>query len=352
MTRPPQRLPIIIPLLGGLALFIVYTVVSQIERPPVGTNQRGFRGTGGVDVYNLRTMAKLKDANIVPVSVPYAGGVGPKAGTFYKNVQVLGDVDTGEFTRLMVNMTTWVSAEQGCAGCHNVADFADDSLYTKVAARRMLQMTRYINANWTAHVAQTGVTCYTCHRGQLVPPNVWFSNPGAKQAGGLAQKPAGQNHPSAIIGGTSLPFDPFTPFLEQADDLRVQATTALRTTVPHESIKQAEWTYALMVNMSEALGVNCNFCHMTRSFSRWSQNPPQRVTAWHGIRMVRELNNSHLNPLKSILPPRRLGVLGDAPKVNCATCHNGVHKPLFGVSMAKDFPELKGVAAAQLSPAR
>ena len=35
-----------------------------------------------------------------------------------------------------------------------------------------------------------------------------------------------------------------------------------------------------------------------------------------------------------------LGTNGDSPKVNCTTCHNGVYKPLFGVSMAKDFPEL------------
>lgn len=351
MSRPPLRLSLFFPLLGGLAFFILYTVLTQIERPPVETSQRGYRGTGGVDVYNPRTLADLREANKIPVSVPYAGGVGPKAGTFYKNVQVLGDVDTGEFTRLMVNMTTWVSAEQGCAGCHNVADFADDSVYTKVAARRMLLMTRHINTDWTKHVAQTGVTCYTCHRGQLVPPNVWFNNPGPGQAGGFAQNPAGQNHPSEVVAGASLPFDPFTPFLEKADDLRIQGTTALPT-VNRDSIKQAEWTYALMMSMSDGLGVNCNFCHNTRAFANWSASPPQRVTAWHGIQMVRELNKNHLNPLKSVLPPRRLGAaLADAPKVNCATCHNGVHKPLFGVSMAKDFPELKGVAA-QLSPAR
>jgi photosynthetic reaction center cytochrome c subunit len=42
-----------------------------------------------------------------------------------------------------------------------------------------------------------------------------------------------------------------------------------------------------------------------------------------------------------ILPASRLGpAMGDAPKANCATCHNGVYKPLFGVSMAQGFPEL------------
>ena len=29
-------------------------------------------------------------------------------------------------------------------------------------------------------------------------------------------------------------------------------------------------------------------------------------------------------------------------KVNCATCHQGVYKPLYGAAMAKDYPELQG----------
>jgi photosynthetic reaction center cytochrome c subunit len=56
--------------------------------------------------------------------------------------------------------------------------------------------------------------------------------------------------------------------------------------------------------------------------------------------MVRDLNNEYLNPLQAAFPPARLGPDGDSPNVNCATCHNGVYKPLFGAAMAKDFPEL------------
>lgn len=348
--RPPLRIPVILPVLGAIALFVAVNVVSRIERPPVGVEQRGYRGTGGADIFNPRVRAQLVDANQVPASLPFAGGVGPKAGEFYKNVKVLRDVEAGEFTRLMVNMTAWVSPDKGCAGCHDIADFADDALYTKVVSRRMLEMVRHINANWTAHVAKTGVTCYTCHRGKLVPPNVWFNNPGAPQAGGFAQVPAGQNHPSAVVAGSSLPFDPFTAFLEHAEDVRVQGRTPLAT-AHVGGIKRTERTYALMMNMSEALGVNCNFCHVTRTFASWEASTPQRVVAWHGIRMVRDLNGAYLNPLKTTLPAHRLGqALGDAPKVNCATCHNGVHKPLFGAPMARDFPELTGLAAP-VSPA-
>ncbi len=350
--RRAFRFPVL-GLAAGIAVLAVATVVlSRTERPPQGAIQHGYRGTGMNYIYNPRVMARLVEANAIPPALPYAGGEGPKAGSYYKNVRVLGDVSTGEFTRLMVNMTAWVAPTQGCAGCHNVANFAEDSLYTKVVARRMLQMVRHVNADWTAHVGQTGVTCYTCHRGQLVPPNVWFNNPGPEQAGGFAQTAIGKNHPSKLAGGSALPLDPFTPFLEKAENIRVQSVTALPTDSRH-SIKQAEWTYALMISMSEALGVNCDYCHNTRSFVDWTTSPPQRVTAWYGIRMVRDLNNTYLNPLRDTFPPERLGARGDAPKVMCATCHNGVYKPLFGVGMAQAFPELKGtpVAATQAAAA-
>jgi photosynthetic reaction center cytochrome c subunit len=249
---------------GAVALVVVAqifafatNVLVRSEHPPVGTVQRGYRGTGMVYLYNPRTMEGLSEANQVPGSVPYASEEGEKAGTYYKNLKVLGDVSVGEFTRLMVNMTTWVAPEQGCAACHNVADFAEDSLYTKVVARRMLEMTRHINADWTPHVARTGVTCYTCHRGRLVPPNVWFGNPGPKQSDVFAQGPVGQNHPTpALVGGrSSLPLDPFTPFLAGDTEIRVQSKTALRAD-NRNSIKQTEWTYALMMHFSQALGVN------------------------------------------------------------------------------------------------
>ena len=102
-----------------------------------------------------------------------------------------------------------------------------------------------------------------------------------------------------------------------------------------------------MVYMSESLGVNCTFCHNSRAFSNWAQSTPQRVTAWHGIQMARDLNASYLDPLSSVFPAYRLGPNHDSAKVGCATCHQGVNKPLYGVSMAKDYPELGGVAAAK-----
>jgi photosynthetic reaction center cytochrome c subunit len=324
---------------GVIGVAAAAVILTQAERPPMDSIQRGYRGTAMDQIYNPRIVADELAANKIPASLPPLGNGGPKAGTIYKNVKVLNDVGVGEFTRLMASITTWVAPTQGCAYCHDVKDMASDSLYTKVVARRMIQMVQHVNADWKQHVADTGVTCFTCHRGQPVPANVWFDNPGPVQAGGFAQMPAGKNHPTAVAGGSSLPFDPFTPFLEHDEDIRVVSQTALPTT-DHQSIKQTEWTYALMMNFSQSLGVNCTYCHNSRSFTDWDQSTPQRATAWYGIRMVRDLNTTYLDPLHGTFPTARLGVEGDSPKVNCATCHNGIYKPLFGVGMAKGFPEL------------
>ncbi len=45
-------------------------------------------------------------------------------------------------------------------------------------------------------------------------------------------------------------------------------------------------------------------------------------------------------PLTPNFPANRLGPGGDVAKVNCATCHQGAHKPLYGAQMAQHYPEL------------
>ena len=52
-----------------------------------------------------------------------------------------------------------------------------------------------------------------------------------------------------------------------------------------------------MMHISTALGVNCTYCHNTRAFYSWEESTPQRVTAWYGIRMVRDINNNYIGPL-------------------------------------------------------
>jgi photosynthetic reaction center cytochrome c subunit len=334
-------------ILGTIALFIA---VGSFQHPPVDTVQRGYRGTGMVELFNPAHVAALQTVNEVPQFTARPEASGQTAGQSFENVQVLKDVDSTEFIRLMTDITAWVAPTQGCSYCHAEGEpLSSDKLYTKVVARRMLQMTTHINTDWHSHVADTGVTCFTCHRGQPVPAQIWFRNPGPPTAAGSGGDRTDQNWPIAVVGRTSLPFDPFTPFLEQSNDVRVESTTALPDG-DRSSIKQTEWTYALMMNISQSLGVNCTFCHETRSFRDWDQSTPAREVAWHGIRMVRDLNQAYLDGLASAFPHDRLGPLGDGPKVNCATCHQGAYKPLLGANLVRDYPELIGVKGSQPAP--
>jgi photosynthetic reaction center cytochrome c subunit len=335
MTRRIVTLLIGAPLAAAL--------LAGCEPPPVDSVQHGYRGTGMDQVYHPATIAADAALNAPPAMAPPASADGPKASTIYKNVKVLGDLSAGQFAGLMVDITNWVAPTQGCTYCHKATDFADDSLYTKTVARRMLQMTQHINADWKTHVAATGVTCYTCHRGNNVPSNVWYEAPDT--ADGFLGNKAGQNAPAPSVGLASLPNDPFTPFVKDAGEIRVVGATALPEG-NRSSIKQTEWTYGLMMHMSKSLGVNCTYCHNTRSFSSWDTSTPQRATAWYGIRMARDLNTNYLGPLAGVFPAERLGPTGDVPKLNCATCHQGAYKPLYGADILKNHPGLVGGAVS------
>ena len=334
--------------LSGLRLLSAGLAVIALagcgERPPIATKQLGYRGTGMEQNVNPRLEAVKLAANQAPASADAASPDGPKAGQVYQNVKVLGHLSVAEFSRHMAAITQWVAPAEGCTYCHVGNNFADDGKYTKIVARRMIQMTQRVNQDWQKHVGGTGVTCYTCHRGNPVPSNVWYQPADRKYTeNSLMGDLAGQNRPSKSVGLTSLPFDPFTPYLLQDKPIRVNGNEALKFTgaaANNKSTKQAEHTYALMVHMSEGLGVNCTACHNTRNWQEWTNAPPQRVTAWYGIRMARDLNNDYMVPLTDTFPANRKGVHGDVAKVNCATCHQGVQKPLYGAAMAKNHPEL------------
>jgi len=345
MSRASNRLPALGPkIVRGVLAALAAALLVGCERPPVTTVQNGYRGTGMEQVNNPRIDAVTVAMNQAPASSEKASADGPKAGQIYQNVKVLGDLSVAEFTRHMVSITQWVSPKEGCNYCHNPANLADDSKYTKVVARRMIQMTQHINQDWKKHVGATGVTCYSCHRGQPVPSQVWYAPMDRKYAANSTMGDlAGQNQASTSVGLTSLPFDPFTPYLKEDKPIRVEGDHALKmtgTATNLKTTKQAEHTFALMVHMSNSLGVNCTFCHNTRNFASWAEAPPQRVTAYHGIRMARDVNLEYLEPLTGQFPANRLGPKGDVAKVNCATCHQGVNKPLLGAQMAKDHPEL------------
>lgn len=337
--------PIILFLVGFSAWIAAIALIVWYNWAQPESLQTGPRGAG-MSVPNLAGLdAPDKSIEAYYTEEAYTPEAGEDlAKDVYENVQVLGDLTDANFTRLMLAMTEWVSPEQGCAYCHNEENLADDDVYTKIVSRRMIQMTRNINENWDGHVGETGVNCYTCHRGQNVPSGIWFKiAPQLEAASGWA---AVQNYATDQSVSTSLPHDALEKLLLEDGQINVHD---LEPRVPGStadvgelaSIQDTERTYSLMNYFSHSLGVNCTFCHNTRAFYDGAQITPQWATAYQGIDMVQEMNQEYLVPLRDTYPANRLGPMHeDAPKAACNTCHKGYNKPMMGLPMLSDWPEL------------
>ena len=306
------------------------------QRPPVQGVQLGAPGTGMIEVYNTRNLVQSAALNSLIPALPPVKLAGRRSADVYKNIQVLKDVDANEFLRLMAAMTQWVAPQTGCSFCHSLANMADDSVYTKNVTRKMLQMVMATNSQWGSHVGAGGVTCNTCHRGAAIPEGYWFTTLRSSEAGfGVTSKP------SPVSGLTTLPRDPLTSYLLYAQPIRVEGNSALPAGNTSTTM-QTDYTYGFMIHFANSLGVGCTFCHNTRAFDMWDQGTPNRLTAWTGIKMVRDLNWNFMVPLYHVFPTGLRGPQGDGPKVSCLTCHNGAYQPFYGASNLQAYPELKG----------
>lgn len=310
------------------------------EPGPKTLEQSGYRGTGMAQV-NLDSAAIVAEVPAPPYDLPPPGEV--TAGEAYENVQVLANVSREEFDYFMAAITEWVSPEEGCNYCHNPANMASDEVYTKAVARSMIQMNQKVNTSWDSHVKDTGVTCWTCHRGNPVPEN-YYTLAGAPSGNPIERKVSGQNMPVPASAFSSLPYESFGSYfgsdLGEPMSVRVSGVS-MHPQEDHEvTTMEAEQTYGLMLHFSESLGVNCVHCHNSQNFADWSISGPARVQAWHGVQMVRDVNDGYISPLAGIFPENRLGAEGDPFKVQCGTCHQGQNKPMGGVSMVADYPAL------------
>jgi photosynthetic reaction center cytochrome c subunit len=325
---------------AGLSL-----TLSGCEFGPKATSQNGYRGTGMNQVVNNRYVTRQQ---AIPANVyETPDDSGPRASETYQNVQVLGGVSTERFNHFMANMNNWVvpaglpESEQGCNYCHNPNNMASDEKYQKVAARKMIQMNQNINANWSSHVQGTGVTCWTCHRGNAIPLNRW-SLDGPDGNGTITGKKYGQNTPDPRVAFASLPNQGFARYILNTGSMNARVNNTQIHPSPNHvvSTKEAEKVYGFMMHMSSSLGVNCTFCHNTGSFQTWNMSTPKRALSWYAIRMVRDSNEKYVTVLNNVLPADQKGPHGDPYKINCSTCHNGINKPMYGVSMRAENPVL------------
>ncbi len=121
------------------------------------------------------------------------------AASRYRNVPLLGELDVASFDSTMRSLTQWVSPQAGCGHCHVDGDWASEAKPAKQVARQMLQMVQHLNTNWKPHVGPSGVTCYTCHRGQPQPPV-----PARAQAAWMAGARRGEAQQARVAQGLRL----------------------------------------------------------------------------------------------------------------------------------------------------
>jgi len=342
-------------LVGAFAssVFVAAAIITIGNPWQTESQQTGPRGIG-MSVPEFRFDLEDGDPTVADYyqDEPWVPEEGEElAGDIYENVQVLGGLTDANFNRLMGAITQWVAPDEGCTYCHagaNDGNYADDDLYTKVVARSMIQMTQSINEDWWAHVnanAEVGVTCYTCHRGQAVPNNIWFRVGEVNEA--ADGWPAIQNRVTMQSNFTSLPSTYLETYLLADEDgsyapINVHDLESRVAQQPGDPlIQQTEMTYAFMNYISNSLGVNCVFCHNSRAFYDPGQVTPQWATASLGILMVQDIIDQHLLPLEDVYPPERLGpVFQDAPLAACRTCHQGYQQPMQGLNVIANYPEL------------
>jgi photosynthetic reaction center cytochrome c subunit len=92
-----------------------------------------------------------------------------------ENVQVLTGLSLREIRAEMTMMSDALDVK--CAHCHVAGDLASDANPNKIAARKMLRMTKSLNELYFGTATRTDgtslghVTCFTCHRGSTRPIN-------------------------------------------------------------------------------------------------------------------------------------------------------------------------------------
>lgn len=311
---------ILVGVIGG-AVFLAIMIVTWGQPYATASVQTGPRGTG-MSVAKFDADRATPDPSIVMYEAASAAAAASE-------VPVVDAPVSDEVVRAMREWT----------GIPTLYSGEEDS-YQDGVASTMIAMTQAINDEWYGHVGDTGVNCYSCHRGEPVPSYIWFRvDPAVEVMDGWG---AVQNIATEQSGSTSLPSDALYRLLFEDGQIAVHDLDARVANEPGDPTWQdTERTFSLMNHFANSLNVNCTFCHNTRAFYDPAQVTPQWATASVGIQMVLELNNDYLDPIGGLLPDNRLGpVYGDAPKAACMTCHKGYSKPLQGTPMLSDWPEL------------
>jgi len=283
-----------------VAITVLVLKVPDWDAPRAAAVQTGF-APAGMTQFAPRAAAREVNKMVPPTIAPAEPG-GPAATEKYKNVTVLTDLSAAEFDRMQEAMTAWVAPKtgeaKGCAFCHAGDDFASDANPRKTVARKMLEMTRYVNSAWKSHVEPSGVTCFTCHRGQAVPSDVWSLRRPAPERPMVARRDDWNEAAETVYG--FFPDAGYAQYYLQDNPVAAEAPDALAGGVGPRETLAVRRVYEMMMQMSVDIGANCTSCHNSRSFKAWDQSTPQRWVGFHALRMMRDLNRNHILPAATL----------------------------------------------------
>lgn len=272
----------------------------------------------------------------------------PTAAEAYgETVIAFGDLPQSSFDRLQEAMSAWVGTDIV------LYDNGEVDETTLAITENCVEATQYLNDDWDTHNLASdgvGVNCYTCHRGQPLPPGAWFKagvvNSAASGWAGVQNRllvydHAGTSdfvHKYTASEYTSLPVDYNEKFLLDGESIKVHDLESRVDQQPGDPTWQdAERTFALMNHQSNSLDMNCVYCHNSRAFYDPTQVTPQWSITTLAQQMTIDINQVFYEPRSELLGR-------ESAKVNCMTCHMEVVRPLNGKNMVAEWPELAAPA--------
>ena len=160
-------------LVGGLGgiLFVIIGIFAFGQPFATKQMQTGPRGTG---MHVSEFINEVETADPTIADYLEAGDITEEMTAAVSDAALanvppsLAGISPEDYAQLVAAMRSWTG----------IPDLMEDpENYQTAVAYSMVEMVQNINENWIGHVqanAEVGVTCYTCHRGEAVPSEIWF----------------------------------------------------------------------------------------------------------------------------------------------------------------------------------
>jgi photosynthetic reaction center cytochrome c subunit len=198
----------------------------------------------------------------------------------FRNIQTFRGKPAARVIPAMDALTGLLGVE--CTYCHVAREWDKDDKPAKQTARKMFEMTGYLNDSHFA--GQNRISCWTCHRGHPKPPAPAAGAQRTTDAKALIAVPAADE------------AKPAEQFFHNIQSL---------AGVPAGQFP------GIMGYFSGALGVDCSYCHVA---GQWDKDTPAKLKARTMLSMVTATVNKFY---------------GGTGPLGCPDCHQGSVKPQF-----------------------